>query len=184
MTENDTRLADAAKEGDAEALRRGIAAGRDLAVRDEDNWNALDWAAGRGDRDMVLALLDAGADPVVDDGEGRTAFRTAAAAGHRECAEILRTAMRRRGGPGADTTWRPYCKAYLAHQLSAFDGWPADLDSPPGPDDILYVHSDLTVSRGIWVGEDVVPVEVTPQWERFCREELGFSVPDDLDLMP
>ncbi|MFD0385167.1 hypothetical protein ACFQ2B_31805 [Streptomyces stramineus] len=49
---------------------------------------------------------------------------------------------------------------------------------------MLYLHHDLTVTRSLWHGEDVVFDAVTPEWERFCRETLAFAVPDDFDLMP
>lgn len=177
-------VAAAAREGDTEALTRSLAAGSDVHQRDADGWNALDWASGRGDVDMILTLMEAGADPTDADVDGRTAFKTAVAAGHRTSAEVLRDAMRARGGSVSDTRWRPYCKAYTVEELAAYRGWPNDFEAAPGPDAVVYVHDDYTVTSGIWAGEDNVAVEINEDWKVFCRDVLRFDVPDELDLMP
>ncbi|MFI9722914.1 ankyrin repeat domain-containing protein [Streptomyces sp. NPDC052396] len=173
-------LTEAARDGDLTALRAALAAGADPAARDADDWSALDWAAGRGDAEAVRALLAAGAEPGATGREARTPYEIAVAAGHRDAARELRAAEDAGHNPPPPRTWEPYCRAYPQPELAAYPGWPGE----EGEDGMLYLHHDLTVTRFIWHGEDVVFDAVTPEWERFCRDELGFSAPDDFDLMP
>lgn len=86
-----------------------------------------------------------------------------------------------------------YCKAFLAKDLRAFPGFsedPAairpraegeDGASPDGlgDDAILYLQETFVVTDGIFIDENVVFSDVTPEWKAFCTGELGFEVPDD-----
>ena len=85
----------------------------------------------------------------------------------------------------ASHEWRPYSRAYRLAELRAYAHLrqPADV-AELGDDEVVYVHDDLTVTRGIWPGEDVVPVDRPDEWQRFCRDVLEFRVPDDFDLLP
>ncbi len=149
--------------------------GEDRAVRDADGWTALDRAAGRGDVDRIRALLAGGVDPAEPGPDGRTPYEIALSAGHREAALLLRPA-------GGDHGWRPYCRAYRYEQLRAFPGWvPSAVDEPAG-DEAVFLHDDLTVTRSAWPGEDVLFAGGGEQWTAFCRDALGFAVPDELDL--
>ncbi|EME99226.1 ankyrin repeat domain-containing protein [Streptomyces mobaraensis NBRC 13819 = DSM 40847] len=184
-------LVEAARNGDVRALRAALAEGADVRARDADDWSALDWAAGRGDAEAVRILLAAGAPPGATGREARTPYEIALAAGHLDAARELRAAedAARGDGPAPRRTWEPYCRAYPAADLAASPDWPAGDDRTggdggTGEDALLYLHHDLTVTRSIWHGEDVVFDAVTPRWERFCREDLGFTVPDDFDLVP
>lgn len=152
------------------------------AYRDADGWTALDRAAGRGDAEAVRALLDAGADPLGDTPDGRTPYLIAVAAGHLDAARVLRAAEDAADPANPrDRSWRPYCRAYPVAELRAFPGWP---QQDGVADALAYVHDDLTVTEDIWPGEGVLfgAEQVSPDWERFCREQLGFAVPDDLGL--
>ena len=144
--------------------------------RDADGWTALDRAAGRGDTEAVRALLDAGADALDAAPDGRTPYLIALAAGHVETARLLRAADPR------DRSWRPYCRAYQLADLRSFSAWP---QSDEAGDALVYLHDDLTVTENVWPGEGILfGVDlVSPEWERFCGETLGFAVPDDFDLV-
>lgn len=96
-----------------------------------------------------------------------------------------------------------YCKAYPIDRLQAFDGWPeayrrevakeppaevsgngephdGTSNSQPAENDYLFVQEDLTVTKGIFLEEDVVFDQVTPQWADFCKNELRFEIPPDV----
>jgi hypothetical protein len=88
-----------------------------------------------------------------------------------------------------------YCKAYLVKDLSQFAGWSPDLSNLHSEtryedgrevtevrtelkdDDILYLQEDLRVTDGIFLDENVVFSDVTPEWTAFCTETLEFRVP-------
>jgi len=48
---------------------------------------------------------------------------------------------------------------------------------------VVFLHGDYSVTRSIWSNEDVVFDKVTEDWKNFCKSELRFAVPDDLDLI-
>ncbi|MFB7631299.1 ankyrin repeat domain-containing protein [Streptomyces sp. NPDC056149] len=184
----ETALWTASKTGDSKAIGDLAPTGEELAARDAAGWTALDWAAGHGDAATVRALLAAGADPLATGEDERPPYEIALAAGHREAARILRERVRQSTGEDPSSSWMPYCRAYPLAALRAYPDWPAGAaqrpDGAPLPGDTLvYLHHDLTVTSGIWPGEDIVFDARTPRWERFCRQELGFAVPDDLDLI-
>ncbi|QKV97151.1 ankyrin repeat domain-containing protein [Streptomyces sp. NA02950] len=177
-------LAEACRTGDSRAIQELAPTAAELAARDEHGWSALDRAAGSGDPATVAALLTAGADPTATTGDERTPYEIAVAAGHRAAAAMLRQSAGQESG-----NWTPYCRAYPVGTVRAYPGWPREAersvdDGSPEPGALVYVHDDFTVTSSIWPGEDVLLAERTPEWERFCCEELGFSVPDDLDLIP
>ncbi len=156
--------------------------------RDETGWNELDRAAGGGDVARLRQLLAAGADPTERGPDGRTAYQIAVAAGHRAAAALLRDEEdRRAGGDAVDRGWRPYCRGYRLTELRAFPGWtdPVGADGEPlrDADTIVYLHDDLRVTRSVHPDEGVLHDGTDPGWQRFCREVLGFAVPDELDLL-
>jgi Ankyrin repeats (3 copies) len=188
-------LVSAVRSGDAAQARALLAAGADVAARDEDGWSALDWAAGRGDRELIEQLLAAGADAAAAAEDGRQPYDIAVAAGHRAAALALRDAVGRADPEGtADYRWRPYCRAYPLGELRRYPGWPTRPAEQPGPgtgdgpggqqDQIVFLHDDLTVTASMWPGEDVIFDAVTDEWAQFCAAELGFAVPDEIDLIP
>ena len=151
-------------------------------TRDADGWSDLDRAAGRGDAEAVRRLLEAGADPLAATPDGRTPYLIALAAGHLDAARALREAEDV-ADPAVlrDRSWGPYCRAYPLSELSAFAAWP----QPASPvEALVYLHDDLTVTEQAWPGEGVLfgADLVSPEWEAFCRDQLGFAVPDDFDL--
>ncbi|MFD5823969.1 ankyrin repeat domain-containing protein [Lentzea sp. NPDC060358] len=180
----DGALAEACRTGDDRAIRELAPTAEDLAARDEHGWSALDWAAGTGNRATVAALLEAGADPAATTRDEQTPYAIALAAGHREVAGMLRQSAGQASG-----NWTPYCRAYPLNAVRAYRGWPWEADESVRDGSreggaIVYVHDDFTVTSSIWPDEDVLLAEVTVEWKRFCLQELGFEVPDDLDLVP
>ncbi|WP_203907328.1 ankyrin repeat domain-containing protein [Rhizocola hellebori] len=172
------------KAGDIDGVSAALDEGATLSARDGDDWSALDWAAGCGNVAMVSMLLHRGADPTAKGSDGRTPYQIALAAGHLDAARILRDAEELADPASKEAhVWRPYCKAYTLGELRAAPMW-SDSATDLTDDTIVYVHDDHTVSRSIWLGEDVVFADVSPQWIEYCRQALGFQVPDDFDLVP
>ncbi|XP_065591717.1 ankyrin repeat domain-containing protein 40-like [Cyrtonyx montezumae] len=72
------RLREAAALGDAEEVRRLLAAGADVNSRNEiDGWTCLHWACKRSHAPVVSLLLDAGADPRIPTAAGQLAAQLA-----------------------------------------------------------------------------------------------------------
>lgn len=170
-------LVEHAKAGDLAGARAALDGGADPAERDSEGWCALDWAAGRGDQAMIELLLGHGADPAATGPEQRTPYQIALAGGRLDAARLLRAAK-----PDGDYRWRPYCKAYQLSDLRRFPQWPPD--EAGGGDDVAFLHDNLSVTRSMWPGEDVLFDGTTAGWAEFCRDVLAFRVPDDLDLVP
>jgi hypothetical protein len=73
-----------------------------------------------------------------------------------------------------------YCKAYPAISFREFDGWTENsLESQEEltDDSILYLQENFAVTHGIFLDEEVIFDQVTPEWMAFCRTTLGFEVP-------
>lgn len=88
-----------------------------------------------------------------------------------------------------------YCKAYLAKDFRDFDDWTetaenmdteiveeADGDREQQreitDETVLYLQENFVVTAGIYLDEHIIFDAVTPEWEAFCKDELGFEVPD------
>jgi ankyrin repeat protein len=186
-------LIGAVRAGDAVRAGELLGQGAPIAGRDDDDWSALDWAAGRADLTIIRMLLDHGADPLAVGREQRRPYDIALAAGHLDAAGTLREAEDRAAPDSpADRAWRPYCRGYLLAELRRYPGWPdiavPAADEVEGEDEtgdvVVYLHDDLTVTSSMWPGEDVLFDAGTEEWAQFCSEELGFRVPEDMDLVP
>lgn len=87
-----------------------------------------------------------------------------------------------------------YCKAYPVGRLREFSGWKEDLQNTRAEksevdgkeietprqltdDDHLYLQENFTVTDGIFLEENVIFSEVTPEWKNYCAEALKFEVP-------
>jgi hypothetical protein len=90
-----------------------------------------------------------------------------------------------------------YCKAYHVSAFREFPQWsertdalrPAIVQTGDGgsrevrrttlePEDVLYLHTNLTVTDGIFVDQNLVFASDTPEWKAFCHGTLQFRVPD------
>jgi hypothetical protein len=189
---NAVTILETAKAGDITMLERLVAGGTNVNEQDEHGWSALCWASGRGDAATVSALLQSGADVTLTGRDGRTPLMIARAANRTEVIGLLTAAEQARGVWQDPRASAQYCKAYVLKDLQQFPDWqeqvtesashPHDTDGPPllTADDVVFVHQDLTVTRSMWHGEDVIYADVTPAWEAFCRDTLAFRVADDL----
>ena len=93
-----------------------------------------------------------------------------------------------------------YCKAYPIERLQAFGDWETKYEHKPekteetsesgngaskddaqsSENDYLFLQENFTVTKGIFLDEDVVFDNVTPQWIDFCRHTLDFEIPADV----
>jgi hypothetical protein len=88
-----------------------------------------------------------------------------------------------------------YCKAYPLYQLRQFPGWseiPAgarmirkevggEIVEEPRTltdEDYVYVQRNLTVTDSIFIDENIIFDDVTPEWIEFCRSVLGLKIVD------
>jgi len=88
-----------------------------------------------------------------------------------------------------------YCKAYPVSRFRAFNGW----SEPSGDDrnqtrnvdatetspsrklsdtDHLFLQEDFTVTDGVFMDENVVFADITPEWIEFCKNDLQFEIPE------
>jgi hypothetical protein len=176
---SELKLIEVAKSGDISSIESLINSGEDIEQVDEYGWTALNWAAGRGHTDAIRKLLDAGANIAHTGRDNRTSYLIALAAAHIESATLLQEAEQKAGMASAQV--RPYCKAYPLDALRKFPDWhesQAALDS----DAVVYLHQDLSVTRSILHGEDVVFDRQSSSWTTFCRQQLAFLVPTEMAL--
>ncbi len=43
---------------------------------------------------------------------------------------------------------------------------------------IVYLQENLIVTDDVYKEENIIFDDVTPKWEKFCKEKLEFEVPD------
>jgi hypothetical protein len=68
-----------------------------------------------------------------------------------------------------------YCKVYPITKLREFDKWTEK--SELNEADYLYLQEDYTVTDGIFIDENTIFAEVTPEWITFCKNHLNFDAP-------
>jgi len=90
------------------------------------------------------------------------------------------------------TTLGKHCRAYLLARLREFPGWiekpenarllREEVDGEIVPvlrvltdADYVYLQGNFTVTDGIFIDENIIFDEVTPEWVSFCRDVLGYS---------
>jgi len=90
-----------------------------------------------------------------------------------------------------------YCKAYYLSDFREFPGWPGhpgyqktekravdgkevEEKRPLADRDILYLQESRVVTDGIFLDENVVFDDITPEWTEFCTKRLNFEIPSYL----
>jgi len=88
-----------------------------------------------------------------------------------------------------------YCKAYPIEMFRAFSGWDDNLQNlrkekkevdgkeveerrELSENDHFYLQENLVVTDGIFIDENIVFDNLTPEWEAYCKDDLKFHVPD------
>ena len=83
-----------------------------------------------------------------------------------------------------------YCKSFKLSRLRQFPCWneraenarririevageTVEVARELTDDDYVYLHGDFTVTDGIFIDENIIFTDVTPEWIEFCREVLG-----------
>lgn len=180
MKIKESKLIETVKVGDAKDIENLIAEGQDIEQTDDYGWTALNWAAGKGDVRIIQKLLEIALNIANTGKDKRTAYKIALAAAHVECAEILQNAEKK-AGLEIESKKQPYCKAYPVVAFRTFPNWiegQTDIEK----DAVVFLHQDLTVTTTVWHGKNIVFAQLSPEWERFCREELVFFVPTELNV--
>jgi hypothetical protein len=89
-----------------------------------------------------------------------------------------------------------YCKAYPVARLREFSGWTENAENARKEkklvdgkevevtgeltdDSFLYLQEDYTVTDGIFLDENIIFNQVSPEWVEFCKDVLKFEVPVD-----
>lgn len=195
---SDLQLIEAVKTGELAKVEEALNSGADVHQQDEQGWTPLNWAAGSGRLEIVRLLLDRGADVFRVGRDQRTPYKIALAARHAEVARLLKKAEKAANGKSDDSDARSYAKAYLLADLRRFSGWreekinwketiPVEENGSSrklSDNDVVFLHEDFTVTQLMWAGENVIFNQTTPEWLEFCKQDLQFRVPDDLDLIP
>lgn len=88
------------------------------------------------------------------------------------------------------TTLGKYCRAYPLSQLRQFPGWSEKAENARRlmkeingekvevpreltDEDYVYLHTNFTVTDGIFIDENIIFSDVTPEWIEFCCNVLG-----------
>ena len=88
-----------------------------------------------------------------------------------------------------------YCKAYPVEMFRAFSGWEEnaqnlrkekkEIDGKEveerrelSENDHFYLQENLVVTDGIFIDENIIFDNITPEWEAYCKDDLKFQVPD------
>lgn len=83
-----------------------------------------------------------------------------------------------------------YCKSYPLSRLRQFSGWKekaenarkvrkdvdGDIVEIPRQltdNDYVYLHGDFTVTDGIFIDENILFDDITPEWQEFCDHLLA-----------
>lgn len=78
---------------------------------------------------------------------------------------------------------RRYCKAYHLRDLRQFHAWkeaPQEDGSELTDETICYLWDDFVVVKSPVQEKGIIFDEVTPDWQAFCRQNLQFELPADL----
>ncbi len=87
-----------------------------------------------------------------------------------------------------------YCKAYPVNKFREFIGWKENLANlrkerkeidgkeievvrDLTDDDHFYLQENYTVTDDIFINENIIFDDVTPEWLEFCKDTLKFEIP-------
>lgn len=174
------KLIAAVKNGEIDRIETLLNEGVDIEQKDDYGWTALNWAAGKGDTGIVEKLLLAGANVANVGRDKRTAYQIALAAAYVETASALLKAEQK-ASVDMKMAVLPYCRAYPITELRQFSDW-HELLSGLTEDAIVFMHQDLSVTRSMFHGKDVLFNNISSSWNTFCKNQLAFAVPTDLEL--
>ena len=90
-----------------------------------------------------------------------------------------------------------YCKPYKLSRLRQFTAWTekagnartirieVDCEIVEVPreltdDNYVYLHRDFTVTDGIFIDENIIFNDVTPEWIEFCTDVLGLILREEI----
>jgi hypothetical protein len=178
----DYPLIEAVKKDDVSAARVLIASGANVDVHGtEQDWVPLSYAAGRGNLAMLKLLVEAGADVTAVGRDNRTPYSIAMAAGRVEVARYLAGCEERSGRVGKP---RKYCRAFHLRVLHEFPDWPKNENENLDGHTVVFLHQDFMVTRSMFHGEEVIPIEASSKWRTFCHQVLKFEPPRDFELIP
>jgi hypothetical protein len=89
-----------------------------------------------------------------------------------------------------------YCKAYTVEKFRAFSGWKEELqnlrkEEEPQVDGedldnaaqlresaFYYLQENFVVTDGIFIDQNIIFNNVTPEWVDYCRNVLQFNAPE------
>jgi len=200
------QLIEAVKEGNVEKAKELIKTGTDVNQHgDEQEWTALNYAAGKGDLEMVKLLVENGADVFETGRDNRTPYKIALAAARVEVARYLRRIEEKTDIEKTQKSShqkQKYCKAYHLGDLRKFPNWTEskinwkvtkeDISDDKDQnneeeefkdEDVVFIHEDYTVTKLMWHNENVIFNQVTPEWRDFCANVIRFKVPDGIDMI-
>ncbi len=69
-----------------------------------------------------------------------------------------------------------YCKAYLLKQFREYSQW-CENNQELTEEDVLYLQENYIVTNGIYLDENIIFDDVTPEWREFCHQVLNFQIP-------
>jgi hypothetical protein len=89
-----------------------------------------------------------------------------------------------------------YCRSFKLSRLRQFPNWTEEAENARKvrtelngesvevarkltDDDYVYLHGDFTVTDSIFIDENVIFCDVTPEWMEFCRNVLSQSQPEE-----
>lgn len=76
-----------------------------------------------------------------------------------------------------------YCKAYPVSRFREFNGWQEKQAVKESEGEAyLFLQENFIVTDGVFLDEDIVFDDVTPEWKDFCTAKLQFAIPEDVLL--
>ncbi len=87
-----------------------------------------------------------------------------------------------------------YCKSYFLKKLREFSQWTensenirkqkqevngkeVEIDRILSEDNFLYLQENYVVTDSIFMDENIIFDNVTPEWKEFCHKVLKFEIP-------